>query len=145
VNDLHDLARQFGAFARDLEGPGLEAVMTDVGVAAKNDYHDAVARHTGSDRQFSGWPARSRRGRAPGGRITAGFEHTGPGQITLIPRPAAPARVAEDGRKARPGRSTNRGSTRAPRTFTIAARVIERETPQRALAAVYDLALKAIG
>ena len=140
MNDLPDLARQLGAFARDLEGPGLEAVMTEIGVAAKRDYHTAVARHTGRDQTFSGWPRRrGGSGRAPGGKITAGFEHTGPGQITFIPRPAAPARVAEDGR-----RSGRRGTTRAPRTFTIAVRQIEAETPRRALDAVHELLTKAV-
>ena len=143
MNEVSDLGARLDALADALTGPQLEAVMTELGVAAKKDVDAAVRADLGGDNRFSGWR------RAP---LTSGFDHTGPGVIELAPRANAtgPFQVAEQGRMAgstivgrRRRRYTGRrvawGRTRPKLTWTDAVGVIDRETPDRAMKAVVKI------
>ncbi|MEZ5221274.1 MAG: hypothetical protein R2743_07245 [Ilumatobacteraceae bacterium] len=93
MNSLDDLSARLDSIARDLSGPGLRDIATEVGVQAKRDIEDNVRADVGSDRKFSGWPRRT---------LNSGFELEGDSTIVLRPRPIQPWRVANDGRRSGP-------------------------------------------
>lgn len=127
ASELDALARDLERLASSLTATGLEKVMTTIGVAAKKDMGQAIAADLGGDNQFSGWKRV---------RLVVGFEHTGPGLITLAPRnnSVGPFQVAEQGR----GPSLH-GRTRGKYTWSDGVDAILRNTPNRALEAIYDL------
>lgn len=147
MNEVSDLGARLDALADALTGPQLRAVMTELGVAAKQDVTAAVRADLGGDNRFSGWA------RAP---LTTGFEHTGPGAITLAPRANGPFQVAEQGRmpgskivggkRARrySGRRVAWGRTRPKYTWSDAVQVIERDTPERALEEMVKIVRKVL-
>lgn len=80
----------------------------------------AIAADLGGDNRFSGWKRV---------RLTVGFEHTGPGKITLEPRnnSVGPFQVAEQGRT-----RSKHGITRGKLTWSDGVKSIITNTPKRA-------------
>ena len=133
ADELDALTRQLNELASSLTATGLEGLMTTLGVAAKKDMGQAIAKDLGGDNQFSGWKRV---------RLVVGFEHTGPGKIELAPRnnSVGPFQVAEQGRG--PSKS---GRTRAKYTWSDGVEAITDETPQRALDEIYDTFKRTLG
>ena len=145
ANGFDSLAHKVGALARDLDGRSLREITGRVALEAKNDIHTEAARDLGSDRRMSGW------GRF---RFSAGYDLTSDHTAEIKPRPAGPWVVLERGRRGKAAGQPKRkrtkvyrtpwglrtatksapfrtGGTRGHRTWTIAMRTVERETPQR--------------
>lgn len=146
MNEVSDLGARLDALADALTGPQMEAVMTELGVAAKKDMDAAVRADLGGDNRFSGWS------RAP---LVTGFEHTGYAAITLAPRNNGPFQVAEQGRMAGStvvgrrrrkytGRRVAWGRTRPKLTWSDGVDDIVQQTPDRALVAVIKLVRKVV-
>ena len=72
--DELELERLLLELVSSLSPTGLTEVMNIVGVAAKKDLGQAIARDLGGDNQFSGWKRV---------RLVVGYEHTGPGQLEI--------------------------------------------------------------
>lgn len=146
MGDLESFARDLDRLAKSLSGSQMEAVVTDLGVAAKKDTEDAVRRDLG-DLSMSNW----RRGRPIA--IGARFDIKNPTTAAVLPAPRArgPFKVLEQGRSAGMSRGTRRrasrtvGSTRGKRTWSDAERLIEQRTPKRAMDAMTALIFKAVG
>jgi hypothetical protein len=116
VAQFDPLISRLGRIADTLEGTSLRASMDRVGVMAKGELRGSATDTVGGDLKFSGWPR--------GGKLSSGYEHTGPGQITVNPRPYGLWVVADRGRRGAvaPKRKT-RVTMRTPwgpRTFTRA-------------------------
>lgn len=133
ASELDALSQELNELASSLTAKGLENLMTALGVAAKKDMGKAIANDLGGDNQFSGWKRV---------RLVVGFEHTGPGKITLSPRnnSTGPFQVAEQGRG-----PSKHGTTRAKYTWSDGVETIEEETPQRALDDLYDTFKRTLG
>jgi len=138
-------AERVGRTADALSGGRLKEITGRVALAAKGDVLDQVGNDVGSDRRMSGW------GRV---RFNAGYELTSDHTAELEPRPSGPWGVLEHGRKAKPAgqpkrkthkvyrtpaglrtasreRPFRQGSTRGHRTWSVAVRKIDAETPKR--------------
>lgn len=142
-------SRRVDVMVNGLSGGELKAVMTKIGVAAKDDALKAASADLGGDPKFSGW--------AP--RLETRFDHIGSGRVSFHPTRSAagPWTVAEVGRNAGEGprmtgprltktgkvskAKTKRwnGRTRGKGTATKALARIEAETPKR-----YEAELKKV-
>ncbi len=144
------LLQKLQNFAEILDGPQMDAALTEVGMKGKTVLLDAAADWAGPDRRLSGWPR--------GGQLSAGFDVT-PSGLVFTPRPYGLWIVGDRGRRetAAPkrGKGVRRlsfgpdevrsatrtqpiriGGTRGHQVLTIARKQIEQEAPRWLLDAV---------
>lgn len=138
------LLQKLQNFAEILDGPQMDAVLTEVGMKGKTVLLDAAAEWAGPDRRLSGWPR--------AGQLSAGFDIT-PSGVVFKPRPYGLWIVGDRGRRetAAPkrGKGVRRlsfgpdqvrsatrtqpiriGATRGHQVLTIARKQIEQDAPR---------------
>lgn len=106
ANAISDLGSRLSQAANGLSGPPMRKTLTAIGVAAKKDMDEAARAATGGDAVMSNWK---------GAKLTSAFQVTGT-SITVIPRPAGPWKVLDQGAAAHVVRPKGRGRRQAVST-----------------------------
>lgn len=111
ADDLADFSKDLRGLAKDLQGPGMEKTIGEIGTEAEEAVAVAVRRDLGPDGRMSNWP----RARFEASAVVLNADEL---SIKPFPRNMGPMTVAERGRKAGMSRAVKRGRRRKDGTMS---------------------------